>query len=75
MAATRLNVSPTHGLYTDKNFGLEADMDQSMQQPICQTESYQGTRDVLSVIRAPRIIERFVSLMAQKQVIIADGHH
>jgi uncharacterized protein (DUF1015 family) len=75
LAATRLNVSPTHGLYTDKNFELEADMDQSMQQPICQTESYQGTRDVLSVIREPRVIERFVSRMAQKQVILADGHH
>ena len=75
LAATRLNVSPTHGLYTDENFELEADMDQSMQQPVCQTESYQGTRDVLSVIREPRVIERFVSRMAQKQVILADGHH
>lgn len=73
--ATRLNVSPTHGLYSDKNFELEAYMDQSMQQPVCQSESYQGTRDVLSVIREPRIIDRFVSLMAQKQVIMADGHH
>jgi len=75
LAATRLNVSPTHGLYTDKNFELEADMDQSMQQPVCQTESYQGTRDVLSVIREPRIIERFVRRVAQRQVILADGHH
>jgi uncharacterized protein (DUF1015 family) len=75
LAATRLNVSPTHGLYTDKIFELETHMDQSMQQPICETEDYQGTRDVLSVIREPRIIERFVSLMAQKQVILADGHH
>ena len=75
LAATRLNVSPTHGLYTDKNFELETDMDQSMQQPICETESYQGTRDVLGVIREPRIIDHFVSLMAQKQVILADGHH
>ncbi len=71
----RLNVSPTHGLYTDENFELEGLMDQSMQRPICQTESYQGTRDVLSVIREPAIIERFVSLMASKQVILADGHH
>jgi uncharacterized protein (DUF1015 family) len=75
LAATRLNVSPTHGLYTDESFGLEADMDQSMQQPVCQTESYQGTRDVLSVIREPRVIDRFVNRMAQKKVILADGHH
>ena len=75
LAATRLNVSPTHGLYTNANFDLEADMDQSMQQPICQSESYQGTRDVLSAIREPHIIERFVRLIAKKQVILADGHH
>lgn len=75
LAATRLNISPTHGLYTDKNFELETYMDQSMQQPICETESYQGTRDVLSAIREPRVIDRFVDLMMQKQVILADGHH
>jgi uncharacterized protein (DUF1015 family) len=75
LAATRLNVSPTHGLYTDATFELEEYMDQSMQQPICEIENYQGTRDTLSVIRDPRIIERFVSVMAQKQVILADGHH
>ena len=75
LAATRLNVSPTHGLYTDKEFELEKYMDQSMQLPICETEDYQGTRDVLSVIRDPRIIERFVNRMTDKKVILADGHH
>ena len=75
LTATRLNVSPTHGLYTDKNFELEKYMDRSMQQPVCETEDYQGTRDVLSVIREPRIIDCFVNLMIQKQVILADGHH
>jgi uncharacterized protein (DUF1015 family) len=45
LATTRLNVSPTHGLYTDKSFELEADMDQSMQQPICQTENCGETVD------------------------------
>jgi uncharacterized protein (DUF1015 family) len=73
--ATRLNVSPTHGLYTDETFALETYMDQSMQQPLYETEDYQGIRDVLSVIRDERIIKRFVDLMAEKQVILADGHH
>jgi len=75
LAATRLNVSPTHGLYTDKNFELENYMDESMQQPLCETEDYQGIRDVLSVIRDGRTIERFLNLMADKKVILADGHH
>ena len=75
LAATQLNVSPTHGLYTDEAFELEKYMDESMRDPICEAEDYQGTRDVLSVIRDPRIISRFVKLMDEKQVILADGHH
>ncbi len=75
LAATRLNVSPTHGLYTDENFELEKYMDESMRHPLCEAEDYQGTRDVLSVIRDRRIIDRFVDLMDEKQVILADGHH
>ena len=75
LAATRLNVSPTHGLYTDDTFELEKYMDESMRYPICEAEDYQGTRDALSVIRNPRITARFVNLMNQKQVILADGHH
>ncbi len=75
LAATRLNASPTHGLFTDPSFELENYMDQSMRQPICEVENYQGTCDVLSVIRDPKLIERFVSVLAPKQVILADGHH
>jgi uncharacterized protein (DUF1015 family) len=75
LAATRLNVSPTHGLYTDDTFELEKYMDESMRYPICEAEDYQGTRDMMSVIRDRRIISRFVNLMDEKQVILADGHH
>ncbi len=75
LAATRLNVSPTHGLYTDETFELETYMDESMANPICEAEDYQGLRDVLSVVRDPRIIDCFVNLMNKKQVILADGHH
>jgi len=75
LAATRLNVSPTHGLYTDENFELEKHMDRSMRHPVCEAEDYQGLRDVLSVIRDQRVIDRFVDLMDEKQVILADGHH
>ena len=47
LAATRLNASPTHGLYTDGKFELEEFMDASMEHPICQAEDYLGIRDVL----------------------------
>ena len=75
LAATRLNSSPTHGLYTDEKFELEDIMDASMEHPICQAEDYQGTRDVLSVISDPEVIERFRKKLEHKQVILADGHH
>ena len=75
LAATRLNASPTHGLYTDETFELEELMDKSMQTPICETEDYQGIRDVLSVIRKPAAVRRFVDTLKEKQVILADGHH
>jgi uncharacterized protein (DUF1015 family) len=75
LTATRLNASPTHGLYTDEKFELEEFMDASMDQPICQAEDYLGTRDVLSAISDPEVIERFRRKLKHKQVILADGHH
>lgn len=72
---TQLNVSPTHGLYSDPSFELEGYMDESMKYPIYETEDYQGVRDVLSVIHDAKVIKRFIQLLAEKQVILADGHH
>jgi uncharacterized protein (DUF1015 family) len=73
--ATRLNASPTHGLYSDETFELENFMDETMKSPICEAENYQGIRDVMGVIRDPQVIERFVAVLRGKQVILADGHH
>jgi uncharacterized protein (DUF1015 family) len=75
LASTQLNASPTHGLYTDEKFTLEALMDASMEQPIYDIEDYQGTRDVISIIDDPDIIRIFIATLAEKQVILADGHH
>lgn len=72
---TELNVSPTHGLYTDPSFELEKYMDESIKAPIYETEDYQGVRDVLSVIHDAKIINRFIEVLKERQVILADGHH
>jgi uncharacterized protein (DUF1015 family) len=74
-AAMQLNVSPTHGLYTDKSFSLEKLMDQSMRHPIYETEDYQGVRNVLSLISDDAVIDRFIKEIEGKQIIMADGHH
>lgn len=72
---TALNVSPTHGLYTDATFELEKSMDEAILQPIYEVEDYQGVRDVLAVIHDAKIIQKFIDVLAAKQVILADGHH
>lgn len=72
---TELNVSPTHGLYTDASFELEKYMDEAIQSPIYEAEDYQGVRDVLGVIHDAGIIEKFIRVLSDKQVILADGHH
>ncbi|OEK01676.1 hypothetical protein BFP97_09180 [Roseivirga sp. 4D4] len=75
LRATELNVSPTHGLYFDPSFELEAYMDESMLNPIYETEDYQGVRDVLSVIHDKEVIQKFIDKLGKERVILADGHH
>jgi uncharacterized protein (DUF1015 family) len=72
---TQLHVSPTHGLYSDPGFELEAYMDDAITNPLYETEDYQGVRDVLAIIHDARIIRKFMDHMASKTIILADGHH
>lgn len=72
---TLLNVSPTHGLYTDPHFQIEEYLDESMLHPIYEAEDYQGVRDKLSVIHDVPTIKKIIALLADKQIILADGHH
>ncbi|MBX2966423.1 MAG: DUF1015 domain-containing protein [Cyclobacteriaceae bacterium] len=72
---TQLHVSPTHGLYTDEQHQLEKLMDEAVQFPIYETEDYQGVRDVLAVIHDAAVIEKFMGVIRDKKIILADGHH
>ncbi len=72
---TQLHGSPTHGLYTDATFQLETYMDEAMRNPVLETEDYQGVRDVLARIHDASIIEKFIQVIADKTIILADGHH
>lgn len=72
---TLLSSSPTHGLYTDTDFVLEPYMDESIRTPIYETEDYQGVRDVLAVIHDHEVIKLFLQTLADKQILLADGHH
>ncbi len=72
---TELNVSPTHGLYTDTNFELEKYMDEAITNPLHEAEDYQGVRDVLAVIHDANVIQKFIDVIREKKIILADGHH
>lgn len=72
---TELNVSPTHGLYTDKEYELEKYMDEAITNPLHEAEDYQGVRDVLAVIHDAGVIQKFIDAIATKKIILADGHH
>jgi uncharacterized protein (DUF1015 family) len=72
---TLLNSSATHGLYADPDFRLEKYMDEAMLDPVYETEDYQGARDVLAIIQDAKVIGEFISVLKDKQVLLADGHH
>lgn len=72
---TELNASATHGLYSDPSFALEEIMDESMIDPVVETEDYQGIREMLGVIHDSKAIKKFVEVLREQKVILADGHH
>ncbi|MEQ9231203.1 MAG: DUF1015 domain-containing protein, partial [Cyclobacteriaceae bacterium] len=73
--SSQMNISPTHGLYTDDSHEIEKYLDESMQAPLYEVEDYQGVRDVLSVIHDVNVIQRILDIIKDKQIILADGHH
>lgn len=75
LRATEIQASPTHGLYEDIHLELESYMDAAMAAPLYEVEDYQGVRDSLAVIQDAWIISRFLNVLKEKKVILADGHH
>ncbi|SEF65641.1 DUF1015 domain-containing protein [Algoriphagus boritolerans] len=75
LQSTEIQASPTHGLYEDESNELEGYMDAAIAAPLCELEDYQGVREVLGVIHDAKIISRFLAVLADKKVILADGHH
>jgi uncharacterized protein (DUF1015 family) len=75
LRATAIQASPTHGLYEDESTELEFHMDAAIASPLYELEDYQGVREVLGVIHDAKVIARFLAVLANKKVILADGHH
>ena len=75
LSKTEFHASPTHGLYTDTDFQLEELMDEAIQFPFYESEDYQGVRDVLAVIHDASVIKKFIEVVGERKIILADGHH
>ncbi|HSJ69754.1 MAG TPA: DUF1015 domain-containing protein [Anditalea sp.] len=75
LKVTGFQSSPTHGLYTDPEFDLEQYMDEAISSPLYDIEDYQGIREKLGVIHDAKLISKFIQKIADKSIILADGHH
>jgi len=75
LAQAAIQSSPTHGIYHDPDFLLDRFMDEAILDPLYDIEDYQGVREVLGVIHDAKIISKFLTLMKDQRVVLADGHH
>jgi len=72
---TGFQVSPTHGLYTDESLSIEHLMDESMNNPLYVHTSEQGITDKISLIQDHNAIRKIMTVLKNKKIILADGHH
>lgn len=72
---TRMNITPTHGLYEAERFEVEALMDKYMQHPILEIVDTQGVRNKLGVIQNQEDIVYIMNALEGKKIYLADGHH
>jgi len=75
LEVTRFQSSATHGLYHDPAFQLERILDEAITASLYETEDYQGVRDQLAPIHDRQAIERIQAILANRPVVLADGHH
>jgi len=75
LSYTQMNVSPTHGLYSDPNNTLESLLDKYMQYPVYRYVDYQGVEDRMAVIQDAKDIAVIMQHLKDKVIYLADGHH
>ncbi|MCS7075115.1 MAG: DUF1015 domain-containing protein [Bacteroidia bacterium] len=75
LSYTQMNVSPTHGLYSDPYHSLEPLLDKYMQYPIYRYVDYQGVEDRMAIIQDAKDILFIMNHLKDKNIYLADGHH
>ncbi len=75
MIATKCNLSPVFGLYSDTEGRVEAAFAGVFHRPPGAYGTLDGVENLLWVVPDRGVTDRVVSAMAEKKVYIADGHH
>src|SRR5262245_53313960 len=74
--ATRTQISPVFGLYRDAAGGARAIIDEvAAKAPVVDATTVDGVRHRLWPITAAPAVDGLRLLLADKQILIADGHH
>lgn len=75
MKATRCNLSSVLAMYTDADQAVASALDSCTSGTPDATATLEDVVNDLWVVTEPSVIDRIRSLMADKRVYIADGHH
>ncbi len=73
--ACNSNLSQIFCVYPDASGEIEEDVDKNIGEPLVDVIFEEGIRNTLWKISDPKIIERVKSRLADKSILIADGHH
>ena len=73
--ACNSNLSQIFCVYPDASGEIEEDIDKNIGEPLVDVASEEGTRNTLWKISDPKIMERVKSRLADRSILIADGHH
>ncbi len=73
--ACNSNLSQIFCVYPDASGEIEEDVDKNIGEPLVDVTFEEGIRNTLWKISDPKIIERVKSQLADKSILIADGHH
>ncbi|MCE5257723.1 MAG: DUF1015 domain-containing protein [Chloroflexi bacterium] len=74
MRATRAQLSPVFGMFSDPELQLSA----WLQPPPAAAVNYtdqEGTQQIFWPLAAPSVIANIQAFLADKEIVIADGHH
>lgn len=69
------NLSQIFCVYPDASGDIEEDVDKNIGEPLVDVTFEEGIRNTLWKVSDPKIIERVKSRLADRSILIADGHH